>query len=110
MITLYGRMPVLEALLDERAVFDKVLVARTAHGEAIDRIVAGAAQRGVRVERADAPAGHPGLPQRSPRPGRRRRRRVARAWPSSTRGSPARPGRARAAAARRPDQPGQRRA
>jgi 23S rRNA (guanosine2251-2'-O)-methyltransferase len=47
-------MPVLEALLDERAVVAKVVVARTARGEAIDRILEAAAERGLRVERADA--------------------------------------------------------
>jgi 23S rRNA (guanosine2251-2'-O)-methyltransferase len=52
-ITLYGRMPVLEALLDRRAVVEKVVIARTAQGEAVDRILAAALDRGVRVERAD---------------------------------------------------------
>jgi len=47
-------MPVLEALLDERAQVAKVVVARTARGEAIDRILAAAAERAIRVERADA--------------------------------------------------------
>ena len=52
-VTLYGRMPVLEALVDERAKVDRVLVARNAQGEAIDRIVDAAARRGLRVERTD---------------------------------------------------------
>ena len=46
-------MPVLEALLDERATVDTVVVARTARGESVDRILAAAADRGVRVERTD---------------------------------------------------------
>jgi 23S rRNA (guanosine2251-2'-O)-methyltransferase len=46
-------MPVLEALLDERAVLDRVVIARTAHGDAIDEILSAARARGVRVERAD---------------------------------------------------------
>lgn len=54
MITLYGRMPVLEALLDSRAEISKVVIARRAQGEAIERIVAAAAQRAVPVEWADA--------------------------------------------------------
>lgn len=54
MITIYGRMPVLEAVLDPRAVIEKVLVARGAHGEAIDRIVSAARERGVSVEMTDA--------------------------------------------------------
>jgi len=48
-------MPVLEALLDPRAVpITRVVVARRAQGDAVDRIVAAAAERGVRLERADA--------------------------------------------------------
>lgn len=53
-ITLYGRMPVLEALLDPAVAVDKVVLARTARGESVDRIVAAAGERGVRLERADA--------------------------------------------------------
>lgn len=52
-ITLYGRMPVLEALLDPGASIDKVVLARNARGESVDRIVAAAAERGVKLERAD---------------------------------------------------------
>jgi 23S rRNA (guanosine2251-2'-O)-methyltransferase len=50
-ITVYGRMPVLEALRDSRLAVDKVLLARTARGESVDEIVAAARQRGLRVER-----------------------------------------------------------
>jgi 23S rRNA (guanosine2251-2'-O)-methyltransferase len=53
-ITLYGRMPVLEALLDPRAAVSRVVVAHRAEGGAIDRITAAAAARRVPVERADA--------------------------------------------------------
>jgi 23S rRNA (guanosine2251-2'-O)-methyltransferase len=52
-ITLYGRMPVLEALLDSRAVVSKVVIARRSQGDAIDRIVAAAGERGVAIEWAD---------------------------------------------------------
>ena len=54
MITLYGRMPVLEAVLDARAAVHQVLVAHGARGEAIDRILSAAADRGIRVERVEA--------------------------------------------------------
>jgi 23S rRNA (guanosine2251-2'-O)-methyltransferase len=53
MITLYGRMPVLEALLDPRATVFQVVVSRSAQGAAIDRIVEAARARGVKLERAD---------------------------------------------------------
>jgi len=53
-VTVYGRMPVLEALLDETLVVDKVVLARPAHGASVDDLVAAAHRRGVRVERADA--------------------------------------------------------
>lgn len=53
-MTVYGRMPVLEALLDESLVVDKVVMARSAHGSSIDDIAAAARRRKVRVERADA--------------------------------------------------------
>ena len=53
-ITLYGRMPVLEALLDHKAEVSKVVVAQRAQGEAIERILEAAAARGIAVERADA--------------------------------------------------------
>jgi 23S rRNA (guanosine2251-2'-O)-methyltransferase len=47
-------MPVLEALLDPRAVVRRVVIARRAQGDAIERIVGAAAARGVHVEWADA--------------------------------------------------------
>lgn len=50
-VTLYGRMPVLEALQDDRVVVDRVLVARSAHGDSVDDIVRAAADRGVPVQR-----------------------------------------------------------
>ena len=53
-VTVYGRMPVLEALRDEALVLDKVVLARSAHGPSIDEIVTAARARGIRVERADA--------------------------------------------------------
>jgi 23S rRNA (guanosine2251-2'-O)-methyltransferase len=53
-VTVYGRMPVLEALLDESLVVDKVVLARSAHGPSVDEITEAARRRGVRVERADA--------------------------------------------------------
>ena len=45
LITLYGRMPVLEALLDPGAAVSKVVIAHRAQGETIDRITAAAADR-----------------------------------------------------------------
>ncbi len=53
-VTVYGRMPVLEALLDEALAVDKVVLARSAHGPSVDELVSAAGRRGVRVERADA--------------------------------------------------------
>ena len=53
-VTVYGRMPVLEALLDETLVVDKVVVARPAHGPSVDELLAAARRRGVPVERAEA--------------------------------------------------------
>jgi 23S rRNA (guanosine2251-2'-O)-methyltransferase len=53
-VTLYGRQPVLEALADERIEFDKILVARNAHGDHIDEIVAAARGRGVVLRRVEA--------------------------------------------------------
>ncbi len=47
-------MPVLEALLDPRAVVRRVVIARRSQGEVIDRIVAAAAVHNVRVEWAEA--------------------------------------------------------
>jgi 23S rRNA (guanosine2251-2'-O)-methyltransferase len=53
-VTVYGRMPVLEALRDGTLEIDKVVLARSAHGPSVDDIVEAARRRGVRVERADA--------------------------------------------------------
>jgi 23S rRNA (guanosine2251-2'-O)-methyltransferase len=50
-VTVYGRMPVLEALLDERVRVDKVLLARSARGDSVDEILAAAKARGVAVQR-----------------------------------------------------------
>ena len=47
-------MPVLEALLDPRAVVRRVVIARRAQGDAVTRIIEAAAAREVRVEWADA--------------------------------------------------------
>ncbi|GAC1312237.1 MAG: RNA methyltransferase [Acidimicrobiales bacterium] len=47
-------MPVTEALLDERATLTRLVLARNARGEAVDRIRDLAARRGVAVERVDA--------------------------------------------------------
>jgi 23S rRNA (guanosine2251-2'-O)-methyltransferase len=54
MITVYGRMPVLEAVLDPNAAVHHVLVARSARGDAIDEIVRAAHARNIRVEHTDA--------------------------------------------------------
>jgi 23S rRNA (guanosine2251-2'-O)-methyltransferase len=53
-ITLYGRMPVLEALSDPHVSVERVVVARNARGESVDSILSSAAARGVRLERAPA--------------------------------------------------------
>jgi 23S rRNA (guanosine2251-2'-O)-methyltransferase len=50
-LTVYGRMPVLEALDDERVEVERVLVARTARGPSVDDIVAAARRRGVPLQR-----------------------------------------------------------
>ena len=50
-ITLYGRKPVLEALSDDSLEISKVLIANNAQGSVIDRIVAAARDRGVKLER-----------------------------------------------------------
>jgi len=50
-LTIYGRMPVAEALADTSVPVARVLVVESAHGEAIDRIVHDARRRGVTVER-----------------------------------------------------------
>jgi 23S rRNA (guanosine2251-2'-O)-methyltransferase len=46
-------MPVIEALLDERTTLLRLIVARNAQGEAVDRIRELAKARGIAVERAD---------------------------------------------------------
>ena len=53
-ITIYGRVAVMEALDDERVAVDKVLVARNAHGDTIESILATARARRVHVERTTA--------------------------------------------------------
>lgn len=53
-ITVYGRMPVLEALDDAALRVDKVILAEGLHGEPVRAIVAAARTRGVPVERASA--------------------------------------------------------
>jgi 23S rRNA (guanosine2251-2'-O)-methyltransferase len=50
-VTIYGRMPVLEALLDPAIRVDKVLLARTARGDSVDEIIEAARARGVAVQR-----------------------------------------------------------
>ena len=50
-VTVFGRMPVLEALRDPTVTVDRVLVARTARGESVDDIVAAARARGVTLQR-----------------------------------------------------------
>lgn len=50
-ITIYGRMPVLEALLDEGVRVEKVLLARTARGDSVDEILAAARRRSVPVQK-----------------------------------------------------------
>lgn len=50
-VTVYGRMPVLEALADEAVAVDRVLLARTARGDTVDEIVAAARRRGVTLQK-----------------------------------------------------------
>src|SRR5258708_20707506 len=50
-ITIYGRMPVLEALSDPRVAVSQVFVSRQAKGDSIDEIIAAAARRGISVGR-----------------------------------------------------------
>jgi len=50
-VTIYGRMPVLEALRDEAVPVTKVLLARTAKGDSVDDIVAAATARGGTLQR-----------------------------------------------------------
>lgn len=51
LITVYGRMPVLEALRDASIHVDRVLLARSARGDSVDELVAAAAARGVSVQK-----------------------------------------------------------
>jgi 23S rRNA (guanosine2251-2'-O)-methyltransferase len=53
-VTVFGRIPVLEALADEDLSVDKVVVADTARGGQLREILDAAARRGVRVDRASA--------------------------------------------------------
>lgn len=50
-ITVYGRKPVLEALLDERVTIDKVLLADNAGGPQVAQLLREAGRRGVEVLR-----------------------------------------------------------
>lgn len=50
-VTIYGRMPVAEAVADSSVPLARVFVADNATGEVIDRIAAGARRRGVPLER-----------------------------------------------------------
>jgi 23S rRNA (guanosine2251-2'-O)-methyltransferase len=50
-ITVYGRMPVLEALSDPDVGVNQVLVSRQAKGDSIEEIMAAAARRGITVGR-----------------------------------------------------------
>ncbi len=52
-ITVYGRKPVLEALLDPSLTVDKLLVARSARGDVVQDILRAAKKRGVSVRRVD---------------------------------------------------------
>jgi 23S rRNA (guanosine2251-2'-O)-methyltransferase len=50
-LTVYGRMPVLEALRDPAVEVERVLLARTARGDSVDDIVAAARAGGVPLQR-----------------------------------------------------------
>lgn len=50
-LTIYGRMPVAEAVADSTVPLARVFVADNARGEVIERIAAGARRRGVELER-----------------------------------------------------------
>ena len=52
-ITVYGRKPVLEALLDRSLAIDKLLVARGAKGDVVQGILRAAKKRGVVAQRVD---------------------------------------------------------
>ena len=53
-ITVYGRNPVHEVLLDERLEVDKVVIAEGAHGAGIREIQQAARRRGLAVQRSSA--------------------------------------------------------
>jgi len=53
-ITVYGRMPVQEVLLDEALTVDKLVVAHGSRGNSLDRILALAERQGVAVEWSNA--------------------------------------------------------
>ena len=53
-ITVYGRMPVQEVLADPALTVDKLVVAESAGGGSLDRLLRMARERGVPVERASA--------------------------------------------------------
>ncbi|MGB7794663.1 MAG: RNA methyltransferase [Pseudonocardiaceae bacterium] len=53
-ITVYGRKPVLEALIDPALTIDKLIVAEHAHGDTMQEILDAAARRRVPVQRASA--------------------------------------------------------
>ncbi|MGH3823512.1 MAG: TrmH family RNA methyltransferase [Pseudonocardiaceae bacterium] len=53
-ITVYGRKPVLEALIDPALTIDKVIVATNARGDTLGEILDAAAHRQVPVQRASA--------------------------------------------------------
>ena len=53
-ITVYGRKPVLEALIDPALTIDKVIMAEQARGDTVQEILDAAARRRVPVQRASA--------------------------------------------------------
>ena len=67
---LYGRIPVLEALLDDSITVTRLVVARP-----IDDVTDAARRRGIKVERSTAENVEPAVRQSPSRPGRRRRGR-----------------------------------
>ena len=54
LLTIYGRMPVLEALQAEDVTVAAVFVARNARGDSVDDILGSAATRGIKVQRVAA--------------------------------------------------------
>lgn len=53
-VTVFGRKPVLEALIDERLAVDKVVLADNARGASVQEIIDAASARGIPVGRASA--------------------------------------------------------